>query len=50
MAEVLFAAIVFLNLYMLSIAESGDRLGMAIFLIPAYLVIFLHEWRQKERL
>jgi hypothetical protein len=43
MAEVLFAAIVFVNLYMVSIAESGDRLGMAVFLMLVYLAMFLLE-------
>jgi len=41
MTEVLFAAIVFVNLYMVSIAESGDRLGMAVFLMLVYLAMFL---------
>jgi hypothetical protein len=43
MNEILFAVIVFANLYMVSIAELGDRLGMAILLILAYLAILIEQ-------
>jgi hypothetical protein len=47
MTEVFFAAIVFVNLYMVSIAESGDRLGMAVFLMLVYVAMLVLERRTK---